>query len=448
MTATFTTRSRFIGAGAAAFVLAFVANGDSVADALVDSPGIGSDNAALQAPIETSSAPVHARSPIVAYPSLSGTARAQVAQPVEENRLSGRPPLRPLQRVDPRQYDLTFRITIFTDIPPTDASARGVFDVTDAPILLPFIPRNTWSMVDLGSFNSRLWLDSREDSDAAANSRFELNKDFGMGFAIVPIQRFRGQTFRCEITYRIQSWSSRIDDVAAGNIAWPQQWPDECRDALAPQAWIDSEHAIFSEFVERVSEGRLREVPPYFAAKDLIRHSIQSFRVVNNGTVRRDAGSLVGMELSQASVAASRGTGTAHDLVAICVAVLRAAGIPARPVIGIDRDPLAASRSRFISWGEFFLPGAGWVPFDPMRIRNAAIDRRHVREAWPGIGTMDELNRRIPLAFTFHPPASVISHEWPAVYGWDPRPGRSPRNARQFINVSAVSRGAGVEDPR
>jgi len=385
---------------------------------------------------------------------LAGTGLAQTlpppnaptAPPIRETRDAGRPPFGPLSREDPRIFEFTFRTIVLTDVPVGDATRRARIRVTDAPIVMPFIPRSTWSVADTSSFSARLWLDSIEDRDAQQHARMELNQAFGMGFAILPIRKLDGQSFTWEMTYQVQVWSSRIDDRAAGEIPWPQSWPDEVRDSLQPQAWIDSNNPIFTEFVERVSGGQLRDVPPYFAAKDLIREAINAFRVTSNGTIRREAGTFVGMELTNASEAARRGSGSAHDQVSICVAVLRAAGIPARPVIGLDRDPANTPGNAMITWAEFFLPNAGWVPFDPMRMRNAALGPRHVRDAWPGLGTIRELNRRIPLAFTYHPPASVIAHQFPAVWGWDPRPVRSPMSTRQLITLTTRSRGRG-DDP-
>ncbi len=53
--------------------------------------------------------------------------------------IAGRPPIGPLQRTDPRIYDVSFGVTLFTELPPTDASLRAVIDVTDAPFVLPVI---------------------------------------------------------------------------------------------------------------------------------------------------------------------------------------------------------------------------------------------------------------------------------------------------------------------
>ncbi len=59
---------------------------------------------------------------------------------------------------------------------------------------------------------------------------------------------------------------------------------------------------------------------------------------------------------------------------------------------------------------------------------------------------MEDLNDRVPLAYHFMPAASVQTPQYPAVWGWDPRPWRDPSSEQQ-IRLSIVSRGRGVEDP-
>ena len=86
------------------------------------------------------------------------------------------------------------------------------------------------------------------------------------------------------------------------------------------------------------------------------------------------------------------------------------------------------------------------MPFDPEEMRGKGIRTRDVREPWPEFGTMKDLHDAVPLGFHFIAPASVVSPQRPAVWGWDPRPGPMP-NAEQFINMEIESRGRAAEDP-
>ena len=128
----------------------------------------------------------------------------------------------------------------------------------------------------------------------------------------------------------------------------------------------------------------------------------------------------------------------------LCVAILRAAGIPARPVIGMYKKQ--RGMTRYISWAEFYLPETGWIPFDPVEMRGKGLSNLSVEQPWPDFGTIKNLNKRVPLAFHFVPPTGVESPQRPAIWGWDPRP-ESPKTAEQIINMQMISRGAAPPEP-
>jgi transglutaminase-like putative cysteine protease len=364
---------------------------------------------------------------------------------------SGRPPLAPLERLDPRRYELTFEVTLAT-ISQVDAMQRRGYDLADAPICMPVIYQGPYSAVATDSLRGRLWLEGREVPAEPGRLRIDEGYPFQTRLAVIVIPPFRGMTLRWQVVSRVQAWSSRLaDESAAAAIPWPREWPEEVRDGLLPQAYVESDDPMFRQAVEQASGGTLRLVPPYLAAKDLIRWSIDKIRVTGDGLRRGNVGVLHGLRMQGARDAAANGLGSPHDLVCACVAVLRAAGIPARPVIGIEdpdprSDPDRRSRPLPVSWGEFYLPQAGWVPFDPMEMRGK-VRNLDVRRAWPGLGTLDDLNRRIPLAYHFVPPASVESPQCPAVWGWDPRPGGDP-GSEQMISITVKSLGRGTPDPR
>ena len=117
-------------------------------------------------------------------------------------------------------------------------------------------------------------------------------------------------------------------------------------------------------------------------------------------------------------------------------------------MIGVQTSKQGRVRGRpvFASWAEFYLPDVGWIPFDPLVMRGKGLRSLDVRKPWAEFGTMKDLNRRIPLAYHFIPPASVETPQNAAVWGWDPRPGGDP-SSEQIIKFEVVSRGRGVEDP-
>jgi hypothetical protein len=311
---------------------------------------------------------------------------------------------------------------------------------------MPVIFQGTYSRVDPGSLRARLFLHNREDAGLAQRTRLDANLPFHTHLAVIPVERFNGQALRWQLGYSVQCWSSRIDDGGAARIAWPQEWPAEVQDGFRPQKYIESDDPLFLQTVERVSEGKLRLVPPYLAAKDLVRYCIANVKVSGDGEYRAEFGFLRGLDMIGARDAAVTGKGGPHDLVCVCVAILRAAGIPARAVIGAHevRTSEGHTRGEFVSWAEFFLPDCGWIPFDPDAMRGSGVKSRDVRRPWAHFGTLDDLNERIPLSYHFMPPAAVQTPGYPAVWGWDPRPGQDP-SSDQAIGFTIISRGRGEE---
>jgi transglutaminase-like putative cysteine protease len=350
---------------------------------------------------------------------------------------SGRPPTGPLQRYEPRIYDITFDVTLTTYSP---------FDLSQ-----PVIFQSTYSTVESDSLTARLWLGGREDTTLRQRTRLDDGFPFQTRLAVMPVESYTGTSVRFRVGYRVTSWSSRIrSEAAAASITWPREWPAEVRDGLQPQMYIQSDDPLFARAVEDASGGQLHLVPPYLAAKDLVRYVLRHVRTTGSGEVRGNLGVLRGLKLVGASQAAGTGLGGPNDLVCACVAILRAAGIPARPVIGLEESRtelggLKQPRVEFVTWAEFYLPDAGWVPFDPVEMRGRGVLNLDVRRPWPEFGTMDDLNRRVPLAYHFVPPATLEA-PFPAVWGWDPRPGGDP-GTWPDIKLDLKHRGRSRDDP-
>ena len=354
---------------------------------------------------------------------------------------SGRPPIGPLRSVEPKLYDLNFSVVLRAPVR-TDQPTQDHYNLEHTPIVMPILFLGTYNRVDSESVAAQLWLDNR-----SARPALELKSGYpyGLTLGILNIERFNGQEIRWQIGYRVQVWSSQINDEDAAKVPWPEEWPKEVKDGLQPQMYVESNDPIFKDAVEQCSQGRLRSVAPYIAAKELVRYCIAQLNVSGDGTDRGNYNTLRGMTMVGAREAAAKGLGSPHDLVCVCVAMLRAAGIPARPVVGVEEGK--SGQPTFVSWGEFYLPEAGWIPFDPMAMRGKAVRTMDVRKPWPEFGTLEDLNLRLPLAYHFIPPATVESPRSPAVWAWDPRPSRDITDFHQVL-ITITSRGKGVEDPQ
>ncbi len=365
-----------------------------------------------------------------------------------------RPPTGVLERYEPRLYDVTMDVTI-TTVSQYEMTQQRFYSLSDAPIVMPVIFQGTFSTVQSDSLAARLWLEGREDPGIRERTRLDGGYPFGTQLAVLPIQSFTGRSVRWLLAFQVKSWSSRLaDEAAAAEVAWPQEFPAEVADGLGPQLFVESDDPIFAAAVQDAAGGKLRLVPPYLAAKDLVRYCLNKIRLSGSGENRGAFGVLQGLRIQGAREAARTGIGGPHDLVCACVATLRAAGIPARPVIGLHEEPLdqrsrpasggGRGRVEFVSWAEFYLPETGWVPFDPVAMRGKGVLTMDVRRPWPEFGTLEDLNRRVPLAYHFMPPATVESPQNPSVWGWDPRPGGDPGSEQQ-IKFTIVSRGRAPE---
>ena len=60
---------------------------------------------------------------------------------------SGRPPIGPLERYEPRMYDFTFEVAVST-VHQRNALDRQSYHLVDAPIVMPIIFQGTYSRVE------------------------------------------------------------------------------------------------------------------------------------------------------------------------------------------------------------------------------------------------------------------------------------------------------------
>ncbi len=294
-----------------------------------------------------------------------------------------------------------------------------------APLLFPVINEGSSSMVNLSSvsasisFNGNM-MDSGQGPDILTGKAMH-----GVRLLEAPAS-FQGNNpnllnnaiqMQFEIEQDIACWSSEVDEAAMASIVWPANWPIETLEFQKPQPLIESDAPIFASALQEVTGGNLHQVPPWVAAKEIVRYCCNTIQT--NGTLMlRGPGSAIrGLDVNGARAAASSGTGTESDLVCVSVALLRAAGIPARPVIGLG-TPKGKTRNSFLVWGEFYLPKAGWIPFDPKAMRSKGVRSWSLDRSWSSFGNMSDLNKKIPLAYAFSPGDGSKAYDAWSVWGW------------------------------
>lgn len=325
-------------------------------------------------------------------------------------------------RFDPRLNDVTCRVTL-TGWSGNLAAPAGLL-LPPCELGLSLIADGPSSLIDLRSLAARVWLDSTELPEAGARGRLIAGGGEGSRVAVVSLPEFTGQSIRWETSFRAETFNIRVDEARAAQITWPRHWPPELHRFLEAEPFIESADPRFREFVERVSQGRLREVPPFVAAKELVRAAaLFPTSTVGSGVVRQGLGAINGIDVNGAVSLLASGVGTPADGVCLAVAVLRAAGIPARPVLGVTRYDDQSRRFQSRGgvgpwvWGEFWLPQAGWIPFDPVVMRRQALPQAGIQTAWKGFASFRDLNALVPLAWSFVPPAPLQPAGPPAMWG-------------------------------
>ncbi|MBL4590883.1 MAG: transglutaminase domain-containing protein [Phycisphaerales bacterium] len=267
------------------------------------------------------------------------------------------------------------------------------------------------------------------------------------------------------LRFTMTTYTTSVDTIfhekEALKLTWPDEWPTEAKAYLTPI--IDSigtptsppitaprgtvvtapDESVITDLVDLWTDGNdPKQLSPVLLAKYLtakvVEHIYSNDRslvvpttsgfnnsLANNqgvGTTRNfgRSGFYAGFEVRTADQAARSKRGSRHDMTILLTAVLRAAGIPARSVIGIDNEESGDDRVQ--SWTEFALYDKDldllvWVPIDIDELRGRGIRSSRYKDKWKFFGTSDRLHTIAPVSFYFHPPAAYQSFEVPALYG-------------------------------
>ncbi|MBM4106749.1 MAG: transglutaminase domain-containing protein [Phycisphaerae bacterium] len=325
-------------------------------------------------------------------------------------------------------------------------------------LALALVIEGPFSRIQPSSISASVMLDGRPLQNLAATNRLAPGVAEGQQMATVALPPFVGQSILWQTRFVAECFSVHCDEVLAAKITWPREMPPEVKRFLEPEVLIESEDARIRAYLDQVSGGQLRLVPPFYAAKDIIRSALLAAQSVNGtGVIRQGLGSINGLQVFGAVSLLTSGQGTPSDLTCLSVALLRAAGIPARPVLGVtrfddpDRKLYPDMRNGPWVWGEFWLPHAGWIPFDPMVMRRQAVRQLDVRSPWKGLGTIKDLNGVVPMAWSFVPPRPLFLPGFPAMWAStisnlvQTAPAASPYS-NSAIGVTIINRGPGPGD--
>lgn len=235
----------------------------------------------------------------------------------------------------------------------------------------------------------------------------------------------------------VRCWETRIDEVAADAIEWPTDpWPPQLVSALDDQLFVNPKHPAVIALLDRWLDGKNpRDARPYALAKYLAGRVVEYVKLTegDNHATGRTAfignGQRVlnsGFRVNGSVFAATTGTGTRFDSPALLCALYRAAGLPARLVIGFDKleSDLEGHRLPVLrSWVEFALLDeerdvTEWIPVDIARQRDFSDRAPALDTRWQFFGHNEEFDYVIPISYHWLPKTSVTNAGPPAIWGW------------------------------
>jgi hypothetical protein len=367
------------------------------------------------------------------------------------------------------------------------------FDTQSGNVFFPLAPSSGHAQAFMKHFGGSLMLNdvvvddeakvyvNRQEGEPLPGGSFLVEMGFG-GFSEV-------KEMTLVLTWYGRSWRTEYDEAAARSLGWPTEWPAVCKSVFEPEMWVDygpSGPYDMSKVREKVlewTEGNPQALPPALTAKWLAMKVAEAYRPSGRG-VNGPAGSVRGLPASTTALGAfwldgpshalAEGRGSKFDLVTLLVASYRAAGIPARVVIGYDfRKPLNKPRpgdaDSMRAWVEFALYDEHeadekrrlvWVPVDIVKLQASSAWTQDFERPLKYFGTHDELDEVIPIAYHFNaywvPGVSYGTYLsdanraatafGPALWSWNAVPG-VPSIAGQWLSFQRDSPMAQFVDP-
>lgn len=232
------------------------------------------------------------------------------------------------------------------------------------------------------------------------------------------------------ITTYGRSWETIYNEEEAAKIPWPAEWPAIANTLFEPEMFIDQgpfgpyDLTALKQQVMDWTEGNPKAAPPAVTAKWLAFKVAEAYRPsfrgytgpvaeATQGTPTNAFGAFI---VDGPAFAFERGRGSKFNLPILLTAAYRAAGLPARMVIGYDfRDEKTNRRSdaeKLYAWVEFALydprvvdekKRLTWIPVDIIELQSRSSWRQDFDRPTEYFGTNKHLDEMVPIAFSFTP---------------------------------------------
>lgn len=276
-----------------------------------------------------------------------------------------RAPQPALTRLENTRQDWTIRYEIhYNNI----QNRRGSFGlmIDGGAAWAPLLPRTAISDAHTDQIKGTL-----TRRPAGTVTEFDVRDGYqsGASYATWRIEPGRVDDLNFVVDLPVSSYETRINEKIANARIWPTaNWSPMLNSCLEPQRFIEVRDPVVARLVKQWTNGKPKKAKPYMLAKYLASKVLGHMQVSDNRFthqiggqqgVTTATGRVTGFDVKGAGHAAQQGKGTRYDFACLLTAVYRAAGLPARIVIGIDQtEQHTTSLPMAHAWVEFFLPFA------------------------------------------------------------------------------------------
>lgn len=342
--------------------------------------------------------------------------------------------------VEPRDWKMTVRLQVdnFEDqnlIPGYKEHPTKMMDAEGGSVFFPVVPATSFSQISLNQVKGSLRLNDTTVTDKPevfVNRGDEKPLPAGTFLAEFKFEEFpQMHEMQMQLTTIGRSWEVIYDQDKAAEVGWPKELPPVLQTLFEPEMFIDRgpygpyDLSRVKALVNEWTEGDPKSVPPAVAAKWIATKVAETYRISGRGysgpvgesTNNQPVSALGSLTVDGPEYAALMERGSRFNLPVLLVACYRAAGIPARLVIGYDFDETRSyadgpTGEHVRAWVEFALydervkdekQRLTWVPVDIVRLQENAIWTHPFEQEEEYFGTSDEWDKLIPMAFHFTP---------------------------------------------
>jgi transglutaminase/protease-like cytokinesis protein 3 len=289
----------------------------------------------------------------------------ETASPTAEPTLTAtaEEPTEPLAYNNPQKYQVTYTVTIKND----------GFNPNDIRLYLPLA----------GSYDAQKDLEIVSISPAPTRQEIEPLSGNAMVYWQLKGTPAKGSSTKLEeqFTFTAYETNTAIDPATVKPYDTKS---DDYKRYTQPEKYIESTDPQVVQLADQIAGS---ETNPYLLAKMFYDYIIDNehYKILDKG-------------LNGAKFLLTNKKGECGDYSSLFIALARAKGIPARPVVGywaisgIDQTHV---------WAEFYLEGVGWIPVD------ATIGQQSAKKRAYYFGNMD--NQRVILSKEFNTPLVPVA---------------------------------------